>query len=91
MQGIGRAVRSCQEMLKFAVLQHQRGRSTTERKTVLSGIECVTTSNRAIEQNGLDNTTVADVLTTKGDERSGSWLWCRTNDTVYDAAKHVRF
>ncbi|XP_010254794.1 PREDICTED: CBS domain-containing protein CBSX3, mitochondrial [Nelumbo nucifera] len=37
-----------------------------------------------IHHKGLDNTTVADVLMTKG-ERKDSLHWCRTNDTVYDA------
>ena len=91
MQGIGRATRSCQETLKLAILQHRHGRSTAGRKNVFSRHECVTTSNPTMEQKGLENTTVAEVLMTKGEEKSGSWLWCRTNDTVYDAAKHVRF
>ncbi|KAI4366363.1 hypothetical protein MLD38_022250 [Melastoma candidum] len=33
--------------------------------------------------------TVADVLMMKGDDRTGSWLWCRTDDTVYDAVKNM--
>lgn len=37
----------------------------------------------------LQNTTVAEVLMTKGEDSAGSWLWCRTNDTVYDAVKQV--
>uniref|UniRef100_F6H053 CBS domain-containing protein n=1 Tax=Vitis vinifera TaxID=29760 RepID=F6H053_VITVI len=89
MQGIGRATRSCQETLKLAILQHCHGRSTAGRKNVFSRHECVTTSNPTMEQKGLENTTVAEVLMTKGEEKSGSWLWCRTNDTVYDAAKHM--
>lgn len=89
MQGIGRATRSCQETLKLAILQHRHGRSTAGRKNVFSRHECVTTSNPTMEQKGLENTTVAEVLMTKGEEKSGSWLWCRTNDTVYDAAKHM--
>ena len=91
MQGIGRAARSCQETMKLAILQHRHGRSTAERKNVFSRLECVTTSNPTMELKGLENTTVAQVLMTKGEEKSGSWLWCHTNDAVYDAAKHVRF
>ncbi|GFP98417.1 CBS domain-containing protein cbsx3 mitochondrial [Phtheirospermum japonicum] len=26
---------------------------------------------------------------TKGEEKVGSWLWCRTNDTVYDVVKRM--
>lgn len=92
MQGIGRATRSCQETLKLAILQHRHGRRTAEREKAFSCLGCVTTtSNPTMELKGLENTTVAQVLMTKGEEKSGSWLWCRSNDTVYDAAKHVRF
>ncbi|KAF2309990.1 hypothetical protein GH714_006093 [Hevea brasiliensis] len=40
-------------------------------------------------EKGLENLTVADVLMTKGEEKTGSWLWCRTNDTVYDAVNNM--
>ncbi|KAK6939481.1 CBS domain [Dillenia turbinata] len=43
----------------------------------------------AIQHKGLGNTTVADVVMTKGDNTVGSWLWCRTKDTVYDAVKNM--
>ncbi|PKI35142.1 hypothetical protein CRG98_044417 [Punica granatum] len=33
--------------------------------------------------------TVSDVLMTKGEEKTGSWLWCRADDTVYDAVKNM--
>ncbi|KAL0360664.1 UNVERIFIED_CONTAM: CBS domain-containing protein CBSX3, mitochondrial [Sesamum radiatum] len=45
--------------------------------------------SHTMPQKGLQNTTVADVLMTKGDERVGSWLWCRSDDTVYDAVKQM--
>jgi len=32
---------------------------------------------------------VADVLMTKGEDKIGSWLWCRTTDSVYDAVENV--
>lgn len=37
----------------------------------------------------LQNTTVAQVLATKGEDKVGSWLWCRMDDTVYDAVKQM--
>lgn len=43
----------------------------------------------SLPEKGLQNTTVAQVLLTKGDEKVGSWLWCRTDDSVYDAVKQV--
>lgn len=45
--------------------------------------------SRLVHRNGLENTTVAEVLMTKGDEKVGSWLWCKSDDTVYDAAKQM--
>ncbi|KAL6574340.1 hypothetical protein OROHE_001244 [Orobanche hederae] len=44
-----------------------------------------------ISEKGLQNKTVAEVLMTKGEEKVGSWLWCRTDDTVYDAVNRVEF
>ncbi|KAL0314679.1 UNVERIFIED_CONTAM: CBS domain-containing protein CBSX3, mitochondrial [Sesamum angustifolium] len=49
----------------------------------------VVARSHTMPQKGLQNTTVADVLMTKGDERVGSWLWCRSDDTVYDAVKQM--
>ncbi|KAK6115332.1 hypothetical protein DH2020_007601 [Rehmannia glutinosa] len=45
--------------------------------------------SHTISEKGLQNTTVAQVLMTKGEEKVGSWLWCRTDDTVYDAVKRM--
>ncbi|XP_042016648.1 CBS domain-containing protein CBSX3, mitochondrial-like [Salvia splendens] len=45
--------------------------------------------NGARPETGLRNTTVAEVLSTKGQDKAGSWLWCRTDDTVCDAIKQM--
>ncbi|CAA0843395.1 Cystathionine beta-synthase (CBS) family protein [Striga hermonthica] len=45
--------------------------------------------SRTISDKGLQNTTVAEVLMTKGEEKVGSWLWCKTDETVYDAVKRM--
>ncbi|OMO87593.1 hypothetical protein CCACVL1_08926 [Corchorus capsularis] len=42
-----------------------------------------------MQEKGLENITVADVLMTKGEENVGSWFWCRINDNVDDAMKNV--
>lgn len=42
-----------------------------------------------IPHKGLENTTVAEILKTKGDEEAGALFWCSTNDTVYDAVRQV--
>ncbi|KAL3639147.1 hypothetical protein CASFOL_017054 [Castilleja foliolosa] len=45
--------------------------------------------SHTISDKGLQSTTVADVLMNKGEEKVGPWLWCRTDDTVYDAVKRM--
>ncbi|KAF5942918.1 hypothetical protein HYC85_020560 [Camellia sinensis] len=88
MQGFIRAVRSCHETLKLAILQHSLVRDTTEMNKIFSRCGRVTSSPpAATHQKGLENTTVADVLMTKGGEKIESWLWCSTDDTVHGAVK----
>ncbi|KAA8537610.1 hypothetical protein F0562_027217 [Nyssa sinensis] len=88
MQGLARIVRSCQETLKLAILQNSPVGDNAEMKRVFSRCGCVT-SSPTMQQKGLENTTVAEVLMAKGEEKVGTWLWCRTDDTVYDAVKHM--
>ncbi|KAI3969877.1 hypothetical protein MKX01_038345 [Papaver californicum] len=68
-EGIAGATRSCHEMLKHGVLRRP----------------CVTSSTASWQHKGLENTTVADVLKSKGEEKH--LFSCRTNDTVYDAVQ----
>lgn len=42
-----------------------------------------------MQNKGLKNTIVAEVLMTKGEEQVGSWIWCRTDDTVHDVVKQM--
>ncbi|XP_051124004.1 CBS domain-containing protein CBSX3, mitochondrial-like [Andrographis paniculata] len=51
--------------------------------------DAVVENGHSLPHKGLQNTTVAEVLMTKGEEKVGSWLWCYTNDTVYDAVKQM--
>ncbi|KAJ6938534.1 hypothetical protein NC651_005074 [Populus alba x Populus x berolinensis] len=88
MQGLVQGVRSCQETLRVAILRHPHLRDIIERRKIVSHSGCVT-SSPPVGEKGLENLTVADVLVTKGEEKVGSWLWCRTTDTVYDAVKNV--
>ncbi|XP_012071876.1 CBS domain-containing protein CBSX3, mitochondrial [Jatropha curcas] len=88
MQGLIRGARTCQELLKIEILKHWHGKETVIRKNILPHFGCVT-SSPSIQEKGLENLTVADVLMTKGDKKVGSWLWCHTNDTVYDAVKNM--
>ncbi|KAK6938830.1 CBS domain [Dillenia turbinata] len=88
MQRIAQAVQSCRETLEHAILQHIYGKGGPVRRLAISH-DGGFTAPLAIQHKGLENTTVADVLMTKGDDKVGSWLWCRTNDTVYDAVKNM--
>uniref|UniRef100_A0A7N0V5P2 CBS domain-containing protein n=1 Tax=Kalanchoe fedtschenkoi TaxID=63787 RepID=A0A7N0V5P2_KALFE len=81
MQGFLRAARSFRDTMKQAT-------NLAETKNVLARLRCVT-SSPVMHQKGLENTTVAEVLISKGDESPGSWLWCRSNDTVHDAVKQM--
>ncbi|XVE94691.1 hypothetical protein REPUB_Repub02eG0030900 [Reevesia pubescens] len=79
MQGLIRGLRSCEETAKFSILKNSR-------------FGCVTSSHPAameMQEKGLENMTVTDVLMTKGEENVGSWLWCRINDNVDDAMKNM--
>ena len=37
----------------------------------------------------IETTTISDILASKGSQDDGSWLWCTTEDTVFDAVKSV--
>ncbi|KAE9457042.1 hypothetical protein C3L33_11060, partial [Rhododendron williamsianum] len=83
MQRLVQAVRSCQE-----ILQQSHGRDTDGMKNVFNRCRRVA-SSPALREKGLENTTVAEVLMTKGEEKVGSWLWCHTDDTIHDAVKQM--
>lgn len=91
MQGLIQGLRSCQEIVKLAVVKNNsRGRVSIGRKNMFSRFGCVDSSQTMkMEEKGLENMTVADVLMTKGEENVGSWLWCHINDNVDDAMKNV--
>ncbi|RXH91197.1 hypothetical protein DVH24_020220 [Malus domestica] len=80
MQGISRAVRSCREILKSAILQHSRGGEVAGLEKIVSRLKWVTSP--PAQEKGLENVTVADVLATKGNVETGPWLWCHTNDAM---------
>uniref|UniRef100_A0A0E0P0Z6 CBS domain-containing protein n=1 Tax=Oryza rufipogon TaxID=4529 RepID=A0A0E0P0Z6_ORYRU len=46
-------------------------------------------SSAQIEESGFETATVADILKSKGKSADGSWLWCTTDDSVYDAVKSM--
>ncbi|XP_004293202.1 PREDICTED: CBS domain-containing protein CBSX3, mitochondrial [Fragaria vesca subsp. vesca] len=83
MQGIVRAVRSCQGILKAAALEHSHGRGIARIEKLSSSCKW-----RSPAPKGLENITVQDVLMNKSEE-TGPWLWCHTDDTVIDAVKNM--
>ncbi|KAF3446329.1 hypothetical protein FNV43_RR11508 [Rhamnella rubrinervis] len=90
MQHIGRAVRCCQQIVKDTIQQSPHGSVTSKMEKLLSQFGRVTWSSSSMQQHkGLENVTVAEVLMAKGDQHTGSWLWCRSNDLVLDAVKNM--
>ncbi|EEF35965.1 CBS domain-containing protein CBSX3, mitochondrial [Ricinus communis] len=75
-------------LIKNAVLQHARVVANPGlRPIVFSRFESV--SSARMEEQSFESTTIADVLKGKGKSADGSWLWCTTEDTVYDAVKSM--
>ncbi|KAK6163926.1 hypothetical protein DH2020_000790 [Rehmannia glutinosa] len=74
-------------VLKNAVLRHVRVASPAMRSLMFARHE--STSAARIEEHGFESTTISDVLTAKGKSADGSWLWCTTEDSVYEAVKSM--
>lgn len=86
MQAI-QAIRSRGDVLKSAILRHVRVANPAMLPTVFSRFQSV--SSARLEEHGFESTTIADILKGKGKSADGSWLWCTTEDSVYDAVKSV--
>ncbi|XP_008808769.1 CBS domain-containing protein CBSX3, mitochondrial [Phoenix dactylifera] len=84
MQGALQAIRAQGNVLKCAVLQHMRIMNPAMLPTAFSRFE---STSAQLEEHGFESTTISDVLKAKGKGADGSWLWCTTDDTVYDAVK----
>lgn len=87
MQGAIHAIRSNGNGLKHAVLQHLRVVSPVARPTVFRRFESA--SPARLEEHGFESITVSDILKAKGKGADGSWLWCTTDDSVYEAVKSM--
>ena len=87
MQGAMQAILSRGSILKRAVLQHARVMNPTMQPFLFSRAE--STSTAQLEEHGFESTKVADILKSKGKGADGSWLWCTTDDTVFDAVKSM--
>uniref|UniRef100_A0A5B7ANU3 CBS domain-containing protein n=1 Tax=Davidia involucrata TaxID=16924 RepID=A0A5B7ANU3_DAVIN len=87
MQGGIRAILSHGNVLKNAVLQRVRVVNPVMRPLLFSRYESV--SSARMEEHGFESTTISDILKGKGKSADGSWLWCTTDDSVYDAVKSM--
>ncbi|XP_072996157.1 CBS domain-containing protein CBSX3, mitochondrial [Typha latifolia] len=87
MQGAIQAFRSRGNVLKHTVLQHVRVMNPATLPNAFSRFLSV--SSARLEEHGFESTTIADVLKGKGKSADGSWLWCTTEDSVYDAVKSM--
>ncbi|KAF4350130.1 hypothetical protein CsatB_008744 [Cannabis sativa] len=86
MQRIVKAVNSCQQMVKAAILEHSsHGRDRTKIEKIFSRFGW----SLSVQEKGLENVTVAEVLMAKGGENTGSWLCCHSDDIVNDAVKNM--
>ncbi|KAJ1697739.1 hypothetical protein LUZ63_006251 [Rhynchospora breviuscula] len=82
--------------LKTAVLQQVRlggsGRSLVvfaQSRFQSSSAAGAPAAGTRLEESGFESTTIADILKGKGKSADGSWLWCTTDDTVYDAVQSM--
>ncbi|XP_052184357.1 CBS domain-containing protein CBSX3, mitochondrial-like [Diospyros lotus] len=73
--------------LKNALLQHIRLVNPVMQPLLFPRYESVASAR--MEEHGFESTTIADILKAKGKNADGSWLWCATEDTVYDAVKSM--
>ncbi|KAJ7959980.1 CBS domain-containing protein CBSX3, mitochondrial-like [Quillaja saponaria] len=87
MQGGLRVFLSHGTMVKDAILQRIRMVNPLLQPAAFSRFQSVTTAR--MEEHGFEHTTIADILKGKGKSADGSWLWCTTDDTVYDAVKSM--
>ncbi|GAA0161417.1 hypothetical protein LIER_17741 [Lithospermum erythrorhizon] len=89
MQRLVQAFRYCHEQLQPAALQRRiQSIYNPMTREAFPRHSCVI-SPPYMHQKGLENTTVEDILMNKGEEKVGSWLWCRIDDTAHDAAKQM--
>ena len=87
MQRAVQAIRSHGSVLKYAVQQHISAPKPAMLPAAFSRF--MSASSARLEDSGFETATVADILKSKGKSADGSWLWCTTEDSVYDAVKSV--
>ncbi|EYU46059.1 hypothetical protein ABFS83_04G075800 [Erythranthe nasuta] len=90
MQGVRRSIFVHGNVVKKAVLSHVRVMPPATRSLVFARSESTASAAPArMEEHGFESTKISDILSGKGKTADGSWLWCTTEDTVYDAVKSM--
>ncbi|KAL6843580.1 hypothetical protein ACP4OV_026642 [Aristida adscensionis] len=87
MQRAMQAIGSHGSVLKSAVLRHVSAPKPAMLPAAFSRF--LSASPASLEERGFETATVSDVLKSKGKGADGSWLWCTTEDSVYDAVKSM--
>ncbi|XP_010419639.1 PREDICTED: CBS domain-containing protein CBSX3, mitochondrial-like [Camelina sativa] len=89
MQAVLRSFVSGGNVVKGSMLQHLRVINPAIQPSVFVGSRYESTKPARMEETGFESTTISDVMKAKGKSADGSWLWCTTDDTVYDAVKSM--
>ncbi|CAN8236750.1 unnamed protein product [Cochlearia groenlandica] len=92
MQGAIRSFVTGGNVVKSRVMQHIRVIINPAAAIQPSALLCrrsESTQPARMEEHGFESTTISDVMKSKGKSADGSWLWCTTDDTVYDAVKSM--
>ncbi|KAL0648193.1 hypothetical protein Bca4012_046484 [Brassica carinata] len=88
MQAVIRSFVSGGNVVRSSLLQHLRVVNPAIQPSVLS-TRSESTQPARMEEHGFESTTISDVMNAKGKSADGSWLWCTTDDSVYDAVKSM--
>ncbi|XVE89466.1 hypothetical protein DITRI_Ditri19aG0203600 [Diplodiscus trichospermus] len=90
MQGPLRTLLLHGNTVKNALLQRIRVVNPVMQPIIFSRFESVSSAPSArMEEHGFESTTIADIMKAKGKGADGSWLWCTTDDTVYNAVESM--
>lgn len=84
-----RVAKSTGSVVRASILQHVRVGGVRTNIQSQQPFEAGKAESAPLEEHGFESSTIADLLKQKG-KADGSWLFCTTDDTVYDAVKSVR-
>ena len=85
-KGVVRAVQIHGSTLRNAILNRVCVVEPSVRSNIIVRQESASPN---LEEHGFESATISDILKAKGKSADGSWLWCGTDDTVYDAVQSV--